>query len=138
VLKRPSPSAVGARTELAVATELWRAGFAVFTPYFNAHSRVDLMYIRRDGVIIRLQCKTGRVRGGYVSFWACSHTGQRRQGYAGDVDEFAVYAEELRAVYLVPLTDVAATEVRLRLKPPRNNQVRGIRYADSYLLRLPQ
>jgi hypothetical protein len=136
VLQGSSPSEIGARTELVVATQLWRAGFAVFTPYFNAHSRVDLVYIRQDGVISRLQCKTGRVRDGYVSFWACSHTGQRR-GYVGDVDEFAVYAEELRAVYLVPVSDVTATEVRLRLVPPRNNQVRGIRYADSYLLRSP-
>src|SRR5689334_25275661 len=132
---RSSPSEVGARTELAIAMALWRSGFEVFTPFFNAHSRVDLAYIRRDGSISRLQCKTGRARDGFVSFWACSHTGHVRRGYAEDVDEFAVYAEELGAVYLVPVADATATEVRLRLTPPRSNQTQGIRYAEPYLLR---
>jgi hypothetical protein len=38
----------------------------------------------------------------------------------------------LRKVYLVPVNDVGHTEVRLRLKPARNNQAKGIRIAADY------
>jgi hypothetical protein len=57
-----SPSEVGARAELAVATALAKAGHAVFLPLFNGHGRVDLVYEDCDGRLQRVQCKTSRLR----------------------------------------------------------------------------
>jgi hypothetical protein len=35
-------------------------------------------------------------------------------------------------VYLLPVNDISRYGVRLRLRPTRNNQKRGIRYAADY------
>lgn len=131
-----STSELGARTELAVASALTTAGFTVFIPFFNAHSRVDLVYQRADGVR-RVQCKSGRLSGNVVGFYTCSHTGGVERGYIGEVEDFGVYCESNGLVYLVPVVDVPSRFATLRLAPARNNQVRGTRDAALYVVGRP-
>jgi hypothetical protein len=52
--------------------------------------------------------------------------------YLGLADLFGVHFGSKESVYLVPVTDVAPTEGRLRLDLPRNNQRRRIRFASDY------
>ncbi|MPZ88157.1 MAG: hypothetical protein GEU81_08800 [Nitriliruptorales bacterium] len=61
--------------------------------------------------------------------------GDAQRDYKGEVDYFGVYCHERREVYLVPIDDVPGKAAMLRLAPPRNGQVKGIRWAQEYLLR---
>lgn len=132
-----TPSEIGSRTELEVALALVRSGRAVFMPLVGAHGRVDLVYDEPGAGLVRAQCKTGRVYRGALTFRVCSNTSQSPRDYRGEVDVFAVYAEQLREVFLVPVSDVATRLCHLRLERPRNNQDRRIRWAHQYLLHQP-
>ena len=119
---------------MGVTSALLRAGLSVYLPFFNAHGRVDLIYEAPDGALRRVQCKAAHVIKDVVLFYTCSHTGGVERGYLGDADEFGVYCEETSSVYLVPVGDVPARLASLRLKRTRNNQLRGVRWASTYLL----
>jgi len=64
------PKDVGDRTTLAVMLALRDAGFAISVP-FGENTRYDLVI--DDGVrLLRVQCKTGRLRNGSIFFATCS------------------------------------------------------------------
>jgi hypothetical protein len=131
------PKSIGDRTTLAVMLALQDRGYDISLP-FGENTRYDL--IIDDGVTLsRVQCKTGRLRGGAVRFPACSsyahHPNPRllRRDYLGQIDYFGVYCRETRRVYLVPIADAELRrEVALRVDPPRNGQARRIRFAAAY------
>jgi hypothetical protein len=58
--------------------------------------------------------------------------GYGRRPYAGLADAFGVYFPPTQTTYLVPVGEVLGFEIRLRLKPARNNQRQGIRFAADY------
>ncbi len=132
-----APSVVGARSELAVATGLLKAGYDVYTPWFCGHSRVDLVISKGAATPMRLQVKTARLGEGCLDFAACSNTGGNPLDYRGQVDAFGVFSPHLNSVYLVPIDDVPSRLCRLRLAPARNNQAVGIRWAADYLIGSP-
>jgi hypothetical protein len=133
---RLTPSEVGARAEFAVATALVTAGKLVYLPIFGAHSRVDLVF-EDDCGLYRVQCKTSRLVRTALMFRTCSNTGESPKDYRGEVDLFGVYAPELGQVYLVPVDHVPTRYGSLRIDPPRNAQVKGVRWARDYLLGVP-
>jgi hypothetical protein len=131
------PKTVGDRSQVAITLALIDVGFGVFLPV-GENTRCDLVI--DDGIQLgRVQCKTGRLRGGAVRFSACSnyahHANPRatQRDYLGEVDYFGIYCPETKGVYLVPIADV---QVRrwgaLRVDPPLNGQRRGIRRASDY------
>jgi hypothetical protein len=131
------PKAIGDRTTLAVMAVLREAGFALYVP-FGENTRVDLI-IEDGAALARVQCKTGRLRGGAIRFNACStyahHPNPKviRRDYLGEIDFWAVYIPETYGVYLVPIEDaLLRKEGALRVDPPRNNQRRRIRLAARY------
>ena len=64
------PKDVGDRITLAVTLALRDAGFAISVP-FGENTRYDLVI--DDGVrLLRVQCKTGRLRNGSIFFATCS------------------------------------------------------------------
>ncbi len=132
-----SPSEVGARAELAVATALTKAGHPVFTPFFNGHGRVDLIFEDAVGQLKRVQCKTSRLRDGCIAFRTCSNTRNIPADYRGQVDVFGVYSPELNQVFIVPIEDVRTRNGFLRVDHPRNNQASNIRWAEPYRLGPP-
>lgn len=92
----------------------------------------DLAY-DEDGTFVRVQRKTGRVRGSIMTF--TTHSIQRngsRKNYRGLADVFGVYCAELHQVYLVPVDDVPVSSASLRLSPARNGMSKGIRMAVDY------
>ena len=118
-----------------VLAALLRAGKVVLQP-FGDNQRYDLV-IDDGGTFIRVQCKTGRLKGGAIHFDTCSsqaHRGKGKQDYRGQVEMFAVYFPDKDTVYMVPVEDVGRTSAMLRLEPPKNGQVKGVRLAASYLL----
>ena len=131
------PKAIGDRTTLAVMLALREAGNVVSVP-FGENTRYDL--IADDGVrLLRVQCKTGRLRDGAVVFRPSSsyahHASPRviRRRYEGQIDYFGVYCVDNGGVYLVPIEDVTTTWMAmLRVEPARNGQKRGIRLTADY------
>ena len=131
------PKDVGDRSTLAIMLALRAKGLAVLVP-FGENTRYDLVI--DDGVKFeRVQCKTGRLRGGAVIWNMCSHYGHHanpkvvRRDYQGEVDYFAVYCPETSGVYLIPMADLPI-RVRgaLRVDPPKNGQRKFIRFAKQY------
>src|SRR5215471_10838390 len=131
-----SPSAKGERSEAAILHALVASGRVVLMPW-GASQRYD--FVIDDGArgFIRVQCKSGVLRNGAVSFRTASADRRRPMGdsYFGQVDAFAVYCPELDTCYLVPIDDMPARQVgALRVRAPVNGQITRIRWAEPYAL----
>ena len=114
----------------------------IWTP-FGENCRYDLV-LEIDGMFLRIQCKTGRMRGGAISFNACSYTyhhpsnqGTReyKHHYRGRADLFGIYCRQTDGVYLVPVDEIGLNSGSLRVHPTRNNQAKKIRWARDYEVR---
>lgn len=130
------PKDVGDRSTLAIMTALRELGYTMYVP-FGENTRVDLV-IEKDGRLLRVQCKTGRLRNGAVRFNACSVSAHHRRPatirhYLGQIDFFAVYCPETSGVYLIPIDEAPLRKSgSLRIDSPRNNQRLKIRFAADY------
>jgi hypothetical protein len=105
---------------------------------FGENTRADLV-IDDGEKLLRVQCKTGRLRRGAVEFATASTYGHHRnprvirRTYTGEIDLFAVYCLETSGVYLVPIQDVPTKSYAcLRVNPSLNNQYRYVRFAQQY------
>jgi PD-(D/E)XK endonuclease len=139
-LASPPPSAhpvdVGLRTEAAILAELVRRGYRVLVP-FGANQRYDLV-LDMDGQFIRAQCKTGRLRKGVIIFSTRSIRANMNQvlfrNYVGEVELFLIYCPETQGIYAVPVDEAPEGYGSLRVKPTRNGQAAGVRWARDYEL----
>jgi len=117
-----------------VLSALIRRGYEVLLPFGGGHP-YDLVVDLGEQRFLRVQCKRAWPRGGCLVF-NCRSTdhGRGPQSYVGLADIFGVYFPPSRSTYLVPLDAIARFEGRLRLDPPLNNQRRGIRLADDFMI----
>ncbi len=107
-------TAIGSTTEGMVLAALLRKGKKVLLP-FNGASRYDLL-LDEDGKFIRVQCKTGRVRNGFVVFNNYSVTSAGSKYYTKDeIDSFGVYCPDNETTYFVPIDTCNKGKNRLRL-----------------------
>jgi hypothetical protein len=106
---------IGNLSEAKILAALVKAGYLVSLPFGNGH-KYDFV-VEDDESLYRVQCKTGRVRNGSLLFnsYSQSGNGKTKQGYQGLADLFAVLNPETDHVYLVPVGDVGACGVCLRL-----------------------
>ena len=124
---------VGDRTVAMVMAALVKTGRVLLIP-FGDNRRYDLA-VDDGGRLVRIQCKTGRLIGGSVSFPTASsysHRGGVRRSYKGEADFFGVYCPQLDKVYFVPVDEVGEVEARLRVEPCKNNQTHRVRLASTY------
>jgi len=125
---------VGDITQLQVMAALLRCGKKVLMP-FGDNFRYDLV-VEEEGRFSRIQCKTGKLSRGAIVFAVASsqyHRGGKRQDYRGQIDAFGVFCPDNEKVYIIPIDDLPlAREAKLRLTPPGNAQVKGIRWAARY------
>ena len=133
------PKSVGDQSTLAIMTALHGAGYSLYLP-FGENTRSDLG-IEVGSRLMRVQCKTGRLRLGAIRFRVCSfyyhHPNPHKpsRDYLEDVDFFAVYCPETSGVYLVPIGELRLrSQAALRVDAPRNNQRRRVRFAADYLV----
>jgi hypothetical protein len=131
------PKDIGDRSTLAIIIALRDAGYGVLMP-FGENTRYDLV-IDDHGSFSRVQCKTGKLLKGVVTFRTASsyyhHPKPKMpvKHYRGQVDFFAVYCRETTGVYLVPIADLDMdTHASLRVQPTLNNQRKGVRFAAEY------
>ena len=125
----------GDASEMRVILALAEAGYAVSIPFGENH-RYDL--IADEGSrLLRVQVKTGRLRGGVIKY-SCSsshaHRGGYRRSYFGEIELLAVYCPQTRKVYLLPESQFVATQSHMRVHPPKNNIKKGIRWARHFEL----
>jgi hypothetical protein len=133
---RRNTKAIGQLSEIMVMAALARAGYLVSVPFGEDH-RYDLV-VEKDGVLSRVQVKTGRLRKGAIVF-SCYSSHTHRDGpscrpYVNEIEFFGVYCPELDSAYLVPIEDAARLSGALRVDTPRNGQTRKVRWASPYLL----
>lgn len=85
---------------------------------------------------VRVQCKTGRLSRGCLTFSTRSVRSNQRgsftKSYAGEIDLFAVHCEALDRVYAVPVEVAPRGECSLRIEPTANNQERKVRWAADF------
>ncbi len=110
---------------------------------FGEHCRYDLAE-DRDGCLIRIQCKTGRLRNGAILFsnesgyYNYAKEYSRRAYTKEEIDCYGVYCPETDSVYLIPFEDAQAIgQVSLRVEAPKNGQSKGIRWAKDFLITPP-
>ena len=119
---------------------LREAGYAISVP-FGENTRYDLVIDDDGDRLLRVQCKTGRLRAGAVRFATCSSYGHHMnpgaspRSYTGQIDLFAVYCPETAGVYLIPISEVPTrSSAMLRVDVARNRQRKRIRLASDYWL----
>ena len=124
------------RSEAIILAELTKRGYSVLMP-FNVNQRYDFVLDMGDH-FLRVQCKTGRLRNGAVTFSTESVRSNSREAhrrrYAGEVDWFLVYCPDTERVYAVPIEAASGCAVTLRIAPPENNQGKRIRWAADHVL----
>ena len=128
----------GKITELQVANAFLELGFQVCQPLVS-DSRYDFI-VDINGRLLKIQVKTSHLAedGGYFEFaTSTSHTnakGTVNHSYTSDeIDYFAtIYDNEC---YVISVTECGCRGQRLRLKPTKNGQIVGIKFAKDYLLK---
>lgn len=127
-------SSIGNQTEAMVLSALVQVGYRPLLP-FGAGQPYDIA-LDDGGKLLRVQCKTGRLMKEGVIFFPtaswCRNMSYR--SYRGDVDLFGVYCPGTAEVYLVPIDDVPGRVASLRVAPPRNGQITGVRWARDYVI----
>jgi hypothetical protein len=129
-------SGVGEISRLQIISVLARRGKQILLP-IGDHLRYDLV-IDDEGTILRVQCKTGRLRNGVVMFATCSVDSRRKEGgcvrrnYRDEVELFGVYCPDNDKCYLVPVEKVGPNQGFLRVVPPRNGQKTRIYWAEDF------
>jgi hypothetical protein len=104
---------------------------------FGVNHRYDLALDTGDH-FLRVQCKTGRLDAGSISFSTRSvrvnGKGVHTRNYRGEIDLFAVYCPPLDRVYAVPVEVAPGCACSLRVEKPANHQQRKIRWAADFEL----
>ena len=125
----------GNLSEARILAAFVAAGYLVSVPFGSGH-KYD--FVVDDSVrLLRVQCKTGRVKNGVLRFNAYSQSGNGsvKMSYRGLADLFAVLNPDDDKVYLIPVEEVGVTDVSLRLTPTLNRQAQNVRWAEIYLLK---
>ena len=127
----------GIVAETNIAAVALAAGVGVARPLGD--ERYDLVF-DLGSRFLRIQCKWA-VRANDVVVIRCrrvrrSRAGLIRRSYLPDeIDAIVGYCAETGRCYFLPHElSVHRAAVQLRLAPPRNNQVRGIKWARDYEL----
>jgi hypothetical protein len=128
----------GAIAEAMVAGEAVRLGFAVYRPVTEG-CRYDLV-IDAGGRLLRAQCKWAAPGDGVVVVRTRTSrftpAGYVRTTYSSEeIDGFAVYCDELKQCFWLPIEEFAGQGlIHLRLRPARNGQQAGLKWLADYPL----
>lgn len=126
----------GALTELKCKLYFMELGYIVSTP--EPSTRYDFI-LDTGEKLLKIQVKTSKIVGEdeeCLSFKTCSshitREGFVRKDYKADgIDYFCTWFQG--ECYLIPVQDCGSAEKKLRLKPTKNGQVKGISFAKDYV-----
>ena len=131
-----TPSQKGAAAEAAITAAAIELGLTVLRPLCEGR-RYDLV-IDLEPELLRVQCKLAQRIDGVLSVrlqtYRLTPAGYVSTGYtATEIDAICAYAPELRRSFMIPIAEVSERRgIHLRLERARNNQERGIKWADDY------
>src|SRR5438105_874322 len=137
----PTRAFIGCKTkwtgDVSEALILWKlidAGIRVLIPWGD-NARFDLVALVGDK-FLRVQCKTGRLRDGYVTFrtFGVGRDGNCYRYVAGELDYYAVRCLETNAIYLVPFAEARSStqpQLRAQIPQPWSAAVRQVAPAPS-------
>ena len=128
-------------SEIEVLLAYKRAGYIVSVPW-GENVGYDLL-VDNGKKIDRVQVKTGRFHknNNTITFETSNITTKEgniiRKNYIKRADIFAIYSPDFDEVYCVPVNDTLNNSYNfsLRLSRPKNNQKKGIRYAQNYIIK---
>lgn len=114
------------------------AGIPLLVPWGD-NARFDLVAVFGD-TFLRIQCKTGRLKNGCVSFLACGvgRDGLRYRYLPGEIDYYGIRCLETGEIYLVPYKETGTSATpHLRVDLPKPNsrggrQVARVNWAARY------
>lgn len=109
----------------------------MFIP-FGQNTPVDLL-ILINNCFYKVQVKTTKkIKNGCMEFELCRTNGFTLKKYPytrEDTDYFFLYCMENNQSYLISIDDVNDIKtLNLRLDKPKNNQIKGIKFASQYEL----
>jgi hypothetical protein len=131
--------AKGDLAELKVATDLRARGYRIAIPYGEDWNfdlilcrrddkleRVQVKYVRSDGCVILVRPRSSSITNGKVK--------AIKYYTAATIDWLAVWDAATDRCFYVPASELGTgmNHLTLRLRPSRNNQIRGIRMAERY------
>ena len=126
----------GAIAESAIACAAIKLGIDVYKPLSDG-TRYDLIF-DIHGRLVRVQCKWAS-RYGDVLIVRCYRNRRTKNGMltrtytADEIDAFAAYSMDLDRCYFLPFARFAGRRnIQLRLAPSRNNQEKGVNWAEAY------
>jgi hypothetical protein len=128
----------GDSSEAFVLSKLVDAGISVLIPWGD-NARFDLVAVIRN-TFLRIQCKTGRLRGGYIVFsaYGVGRGGKRHRYGPDEIDYYGVRCFENSGVYLIPHSEAGSSPLpQFRVEMPRPGSTGGrqtarIRWASKY------
>ena len=113
-----------------VLARLVELGFTVLQPFGDCE-RYDLV-TETDGKFQRIQVKMGKLKEGVIVATLQSRNEYSgTQYYEGEVDQFAIYCPGTDGTYMIDAADVKSS-IQMRLEPPKNNQHKNIKWAETY------
>lgn len=127
----------GNKTLAIVITELVKRDYKILLPFMD-NERYDFV-IDHNGILSRIQCKTGWLKDGSIYFRTCAINLKKGKWttncYDGEIDMFAVYSPDLDKVYMIPFDKVKAkTMMLLRVEDTKQNRTLNINWAKDYEL----
>ncbi len=117
--------------EAYLAYALKQKGFNVLMPW-GEDVRYDLVS-EKNGIFKRIQVKYVTPKNGILEVRFRSSNNHKVIHYSSsDVDIIAVYNEEGKKIYFIPLTDAGRKGYKLRLTPAKNNQKKFVTLSSKY------
>ena len=121
--------------ELQCLAAFAEQGCGVSIPYGD-NSKYDFI-ADVNGKLLKIQVKTSSLKDDGAIKFSCRTThvncsGVKNERYsAGEIDFFATYWNN--QCYLIPMAE-CSVEKTLRFTPPKSGQLKGINFAEDYLL----
>lgn len=127
---------IGNVTELETMLAFIKLGYNVLTPYGDCE-RYDFV-VDANNEFIKIQCKTASTEDDGASFKFSCRSSNRQNGkiihHKYTKEEIDYFATSFNGqCYLIPVEQCGADK-RLRLLPAKNDQTRGIAWANDYKL----
>jgi PD-(D/E)XK endonuclease len=126
----------GAVAESAIAYAAIKLGVGVYKPLSDG-GRYDVIF-DLGSQLVRVQCKSAVHRGSVLAI-PCYSARRCRGGFvkrpyaAAEIDAIAAYSPELDRCFFIPFDEIPGrTCLQLRLDACRNNQRRGINWANDF------
>jgi hypothetical protein len=130
----------GEISEAVVISEFLKLGIPVSKP-FGDNQPYDLI-IDVEGILKKIQVKTGRLRDGVVVYNTIATTNtyikkyvkNSNRSYKGKIDFIAIYCPINNRCYLVSIDECVKTAGSLRVDKTINSQIKNIKWAHNYVL----